>query len=68
MMSSREIETKEFEKLLFGKEKIKIEIPKRTDVIIVTTISQANDGSTNVDTITYSSDYIEQNRFKEDKQ
>lgn len=68
MMSSRAIETKEFEKLSFGKEKIKIEIPKFTEVLIVTTVSRANNGTTNVNTNSYSSDYIEENKIKEDKQ
>ena len=67
-MSSRAIETEEFEKLSFGKEKIKIEIPKFTEVLIATTVSRANDGTTNVNTKTYSNDYIEENNIKEDKQ
>lgn len=65
-MSSRNIDSVEFEKLLFGKEKIKIEIPKHTEVVIVTTISRANNGSQNVSTKTYPSDYIEENKIKED--
>lgn len=55
------METKKIEKgeLSFGSQKIKLEIPKFTNVLIVTSISEATNGGTNVDTITYDRKQIE---------
>lgn len=47
------------EKLSFGKEYIKLQIPKMTEVLIVTSISKAIDGSTNISTVNYIEDEIE---------
>ena len=54
------METKKIEKdeLSFGNQKIKLEIPKFTNVLIVTTISEATNGGTNVSTITYDKEQI----------
>lgn len=55
------METKKIEKntLSFGNQKIELEIPKFTNVLIVTTISEATNGGTNVDTNTYIKEDIE---------
>lgn len=55
------METKKIEKdeLSFGNQKIGLEIPKFTNVLIVTTISEATNGGTNVSTITYDKEQIE---------
>ena len=67
MNNSRKVNNKEFNKLLFGKETIKLPIPKFTDVLIVTTISEATDGTKNVQTITYDSEEIKNFKEREDK-
>ena len=55
------METKKIEKdeLSFGSQKIKLKIPKFTNVLIVTTISEATNGGTNVSPITYDKEDIE---------
>lgn len=55
------METKKIEKdeLSFGNQKIGLEIPKFTNVLIVTTISEATNGGINVSTITYDKEDIE---------
>lgn len=55
------METKKIKKdeLSFGNQKIGLEIPKFTNVLIVTTISEATNGGTNVGTITYDKKDIE---------
>ena len=55
------METKKTEKdkLSFGNQKIGLEIPKFTNVLIVTTISEATNGGINVSTITYDKENIE---------
>ena len=55
------METKKIEKdeLSFGNQKIGLEIPKFTNVLIVTTISEATSGGINVGTITYDKKDIE---------
>lgn len=54
------METKKIEKdeLSFGNQKIGLEIPKFTNVLIVTSISEATNGGTNVTTITYDKEQI----------
>ena len=47
------------ENLSFGKEYIKLQIPKMTDVLIITSISRATNGNTNISTETYTADEIE---------
>ena len=59
-LSSKNIKTEEMKKLHFGKQAIKLEIPKFTECLIVTTISRGTDGSTNVITNSYTSDEIEE--------
>lgn len=59
-MSSKNISNEEFSKLIFGMEKITIEIPKFTDVLIVTSISKARNGGQNVYTNTYGNDEIQE--------
>ena len=58
-MKSRTIDNEEIEKLSFGNEKINIEIPKFTNALIVTTISDSKDGGQNVSTKTYNSEEIQ---------
>ena len=57
-MSSKHTDKEYIEKLSFGKQTIQLEIPKFTDVLIVTTVSQATNGTTSVSTYTYSSGEI----------
>lgn len=54
-METKKIKNSE---LSFGNEKIKLEIPRFTNVLIVTTISEATNGGTNVSTITYDRERI----------
>lgn len=63
------VSKKEIEKLGFGKEYIQLEIPKKTDCLIITTVSKAINGGTNVSTNSFSADEIEEfkNKLIKDK-
>lgn len=58
MDKSRKVSDKEFDKLTFGKETINLQIPRFTNILIVTTISEATNGTKNVQTITYDTEEI----------
>lgn len=58
-MKSRTVDNEKMKKLSFGNKKINIEIPKFTNVLIVTTISDAKNGGQNVSTKTYNSEEIQ---------
>lgn len=56
---SKKVNNKEFKELIFGEQTINLKIPKFTDVLIVTTISKATNGTQNIQIITYDSEEIE---------
>lgn len=59
-MGTKHISNEEFKENSFGEQRINIQIPKFTDVMIITTISQARNGTQNVSTNTYGSEEIEE--------
>lgn len=67
MDKSRKVNDKEFKKLMFGEETIKLQIPKFTHVLIVTTISKATNGTGNVQTMTYDTEEIKSFIEREEK-
>lgn len=63
---NRYVSREEIEKNFFGKEKIIIDIPKKTEVLVITTVSRAKDFSQSVITETYGVSEIEKRLIKED--
>ena len=59
MEDSRKVSKQEFKKLSFRKKKITVKIPKFTNVLIITTLSNATDGTFNISTKTYDSKQID---------
>lgn len=55
----RTLTKKELKKLSYGDEYVKIKIPKKTEVLIMTTISRAKNGGQNISTETYSVENLE---------
>lgn len=61
---NKQLTDEEIEKLSFGTTKILYEIPKFTDVLIITSISRATNGNTNIITKTYDTEEIENMTIK----
>lgn len=60
MKSTRKLNEEEFKDYFWEEQEIILKIPKFTNVLIVTTISEAKNGGTNVSTITYGNKEIEE--------
>ena len=60
MKYSKHLDDENFEKNLFGREAIKLKIPKATNILIVTTMSDAIDGAASITTKTYDFEEIEE--------
>ena len=67
MNKAQKITEEDKEKSIFGKEKIEIEIPKHTRIMIISTVSATQHGGFIVNTSSLVEDEISEKIIKEDK-